>query len=611
MSGRAVAPSTSCRRRAIGPPYAARQGLDARPDRGEPQRMGASPRGMTGPVPLLVLLLVLLAPATARSATPVPLGTGQTVGVTVDDAGTAYAAWNGNEPGAPTSLFFCRLPRAATACDVKTTLPADGSSLTRPYVLVDGGTVRVLSYRYGMTTGERFDAVYMFTSSDGGASFDGGVQIGTVAFHDAIRGPGNTVSMIENVSASVFQSAPLAPGPVTAEAHLNPSHPYDPAIALIDAGTPLAVFADGNGAAQFRRYSGIGDLNDANSWSPPVDFAAYAAYLRLAGGPLGVFALSNDANGGLEVRHFTGGGFDPPVPLPGPDKPITGGSDHIAQDAGGRLHVVWPFGDATGAHVGYASSDDGDDWAQTQFDVGDPAVIESTPSSMRVAVAPDHLGVATWHSGGGETAQAFAIAIGPAAAVEPPVVLKTANVEPVSGDVFVKLPAGASAAKYGLTTAQAKGFVPLTDVAQVPLGSTLDTTKGRVKVETAVGLSKPGKTQNGQFYDGVFQLLQKGGRRTPVTELRLAGAIQCSKSRATVDAAARRRRLWSNGRGRFRTRGRHSTATVRGTKWLTKDTCTTTTTQVRTGTVIVRDFAKRKNVTVRAGKSYTARAKRR
>jgi hypothetical protein len=47
---------------------------------------------------------------------------------------------------------------------------------------------------------------------------------------------------------------------------------------------------------------------------------------------------------------------------------------------------------------------------------------------------------------------------------------------------------------------------------------------------------------------------------------------------------------------------------VRGTEWLTKDTCTTTTTTVKSGVVTVRDFGKRKNVTVRKGKRYVARA---
>ena len=47
-----------------------------------------------------------------------------------------------------------------------------------------------------------------------------------------------------------------------------------------------------------------------------------------------------------------------------------------------------------------------------------------------------------------------------------------------------------------------------------------------------------------------------------------------------------------------------------GTKWLVEDRCKSTLTRVVRGRVTVRDFAKKKTVIVRAGKRYTARAKR-
>ena len=68
------------------------------------------------------------------------------------------------------------------------------------------------------------------------------------------------------------------------------------------------------------------------------------------------------------------------------------------------------------------------------------------------------------------------------------------------------------------------------------------------------------------------------------------------------------RRLFGNGKGRFATQGRYSSATVRGTRWLTQDQCNGTLTRVLRGIVLVRDFTKRKNVNVRAGHSYLAKA---
>jgi hypothetical protein len=67
------------------------------------------------------------------------------------------------------------------------------------------------------------------------------------------------------------------------------------------------------------------------------------------------------------------------------------------------------------------------------------------------------------------------------------------------------------------------------------------------------------------------------------------------------------RHLWGNGSGAFRTVGRFSSATIRGTRWLTDDKCNGTLTRVAQGSVMVRDFVRKKNVVVRAGKSYLAK----
>jgi hypothetical protein len=47
---------------------------------------------------------------------------------------------------------------------------------------------------------------------------------------------------------------------------------------------------------------------------------------------------------------------------------------------------------------------------------------------------------------------------------------------------------------------------------------------------------------------------------------------------------------------------------VRGTAWGMQDRCDGTLTKVQRGRVVVRDFRRRRNVTVRAGKSYLAKA---
>jgi hypothetical protein len=157
------------------------------------------------------------------------------------------------------------------------------------------------------------------------------------------------------------------------------------------------------------------------------------------------------------------------------------------------------------------------------------------------------------------------------------------------------------------------GFVPLETLGtQIPVGSTLDTTRGTVKLTLAANAS--GKTQDGHFSQGQFKVLQT--KKNPLTTLSMTGAglNACSRlpaggaPKAVASRKKRSRSLFSSVKGRFRTRGRNSTATVRGTRYLVKDTCKGTLTKVSSGTVVVRDLRLRRTKTVKAGHSYLARA---
>ena len=65
-------------------------------------------------------------------------------------------------------------------------------------------------------------------------------------------------------------------------------------------------------------------------------------------------------------------------------------------------------------------------------------------------------------------------------------------------------------------------------------------------------------------------------------------------------------RLSGNAHGKFTTRGQYSAATVRGTIWTVTDRCDGTLTQVGRGVVSVRDFLRRKTITLHAGQHYLA-----
>ena len=182
-----------------------------------------------------------------------------------------------------------------------------------------------------------------------------------------------------------------------------------------------------------------------------------------------------------------------------------------------------------------------------------------------------------------------------AAQLPPPERGKTVNALPKSGTVRVKLPASSR-------------YVDLDAAQQLPVGTVVDATKGHVTLVAAADDS--GGTATAEFWAGVFRLTQTKGAK-PITVLTLVEKLSCPRAGKAIAAAKKKkRRLWGDGSGKFRTKGKHSAATVVGTKWLVEDRCKSTTTRVATGVVSVRDFAKRKTVRVKAGKKYVARARR-
>jgi hypothetical protein len=181
----------------------------------------------------------------------------------------------------------------------------------------------------------------------------------------------------------------------------------------------------------------------------------------------------------------------------------------------------------------------------------------------------------------------------------PPVLGESVNLAERQGDVTVKVPGVPS-------------YVALSQLTSVPVGSIVDTRNGSVTLHTAL---PGGKEQRAIFHGGLFQVRQPKARDAAgVTELRLRGPIpSCAsgKARAAATSKGKRRRLWGrDNKGRFRTRGGNSVATVRGTSWYIEDRCDGTLTRVRTGSVSVRDLHRHRTVVVQAGQSYLARSSR-
>jgi hypothetical protein len=154
-------------------------------------------------------------------------------------------------------------------------------------------------------------------------------------------------------------------------------------------------------------------------------------------------------------------------------------------------------------------------------------------------------------------------------------------------------------------------FVPLTFGSELPIGTEVDAREGSIALTSAL---PSGKVQTGTFGGGRFKIGQ--GKRGYI-DLYLRGracadrAPRAVASAATVATAARRKRaprLWGRDHGgRFRTHGRNSHATVRGTRWVVIETCKGTLTRVSKGAVVVTDTVRRKRVLVKAGGHHLAR----
>jgi len=172
------------------------------------------------------------------------------------------------------------------------------------------------------------------------------------------------------------------------------------------------------------------------------------------------------------------------------------------------------------------------------------------------------------------------------------------------GNVKVKKPGG--------------GWTTMEPGAEMPVGATFDTRRGAVSVTTA---GCKGGQQTGRFGGGLFTLRQprEGCGRVDIY-LRGGSFRSCrnvgrrAKGRGSVASASRSRRvrrLWGRDKGgRFRTHGRNSQATVRGTRWVTVDRCDGTLTRVTEGAVSVRDKVRHRTVLVRAGHSYLAKSRK-
>jgi hypothetical protein len=243
-----------------------------------------------------------------------------------------------------------------------------------------------------------------------------------------------------------------------------------------------------------------------------------------------------------------------------------------------------------------------DDDAQGRDDTTTTAATTTTTAATAPAPAPaDTTTASTPTTATTTTATATTAA---------PVLDRTVAVAATAGSVNVRRP-GADA--------QALTAAPLA----LPTGTRVDTRHGQVALTSAVDAH--GTTQTGRFSGGVFEVRTAPGGYTSL--ILIGGHWAACTTKATKNARAARafyvggravhvaktktkktkkpiRSLWGqDDHGRFQTRGSGSVATVRGTRWLTEDSCAGTRTTVTKGAVDVRSRRTGKTHRVTAGHS--------
>lgn len=304
--------------------------------------------------------------------------TGEDPDVYVDEAGTAHVVWNEGRGDGADEAVYCRLQRAATACDTSTVLRWDKAYDTGdgpqynvdnpgPRIVRIGNTLVVLSFRYP-TMGVKPDGASSSTligwvSNDGGDTWDAAEVLGKRSLGElVVVGPDNdpvilslaydpfcnlegTAAMcLTQIRSGVYETETgvLSPAP---GANYSPSltrHEGAAVAAMADGGVGST---DGTWSFWLRRWNGAEPATDPANWSTSAPIPGDDP--DVAGGPRGLHLLAFAWDergwvGDLQVRRVAlgaDGAADLTAPIVLADSRAR--DPELAQDSSGGLHVAY------------------------------------------------------------------------------------------------------------------------------------------------------------------------------------------------------------------------------------------------------------------------------
>jgi virginiamycin B lyase len=370
-----------------------------------------------------------------------------------------------------------------------------------------------------------------------------------------------------------------------------------------------------DGALWFNEYSDIGRITTGGAVS---EFAASGHPRGIAAGPDG--ALWFTQIGALQIGRITTGGAISEFAVPtvarllghntaGPHGALwfieTNGIGRIGTDGRSQVFALPRPGSEP---IGIIAGPDGALWfterqtarigrITTNGRISEVRLRSYRSTPWEIAAGPDR---ALWFTEPGVNKIGR---LTPGRKVSRPT---SVGVSGVGGNVSVKLPG-------------AKAFTPLTGERQVPLTTIVDARRGgaRVCLATAKG------QMCGEFSGGMFRVFQPAPhlRRAPghvkahkaVAEVRLVGGSFRRCARASKGGVARvrsiRRLSGENFDGTFRVRGSFAllTAGPGAGPWQLKDGCRSTEARAAGQSGVVTDLVRRRNVLLKAGRSYVAR----